>query len=303
MSSLNCTHVTPQCPVEATTYGYYPNLPGNIVLCAPPPLPVALSITAQIWSILTASSPSRTWLIGLLTGCGLEFAGYIGRILMHSNPWNDSAFRLQIVALILGPSFIAGGIDLTLKHLVIHFGPQYSLLKPALYTWVFIGLDAFSILMQAAGGGIAAAANHDNASLLSTGNDLILAGIALQVAQLVAFGVVSLYYAFNVYRHRKAASLGTRDAPTPAKLEYFISMVAVAYVFILIRCIYRIPEMSGGWGSALQRDEPLFLGLDGAAVAISAIALTFAHPAVFFPVMGNGRKPAAVPPSVHITEK
>ncbi|KAI6713830.1 hypothetical protein JHW43_003587, partial [Diplocarpon mali] len=255
------------------------------------------------YTILTPTSSPRTWLIGLFIGCGLEFAGYIGRILMHSNPWNDSGFRLQIVALILGPSFIAGGIDLTLKHLVIHFGPQYSLLRPALYTWVFIGLDAFSILMQAAGGGIAAAGDKDNASLLSTGNDLILAGIALQVAQLVAFGVVSLYYAFNVSRHRKARPSSAINTPTPAKLEYFMSMVAVAYVFILIRCIYRIPEMAGGWGSALQRDEPLFLGLDGAAVAVSVIALTAAHPAIYFPVMGHRGKRTVASSSAHITEK
>lgn len=90
--------------------------------------------------------------------------------------------------------------------------------------------------MQAAGGGIAASADEDNAKLLKAGNNLILAGIALQVAQLVAFGVVSLYYAFNVRRHRKS---GDVDVPTPAKLEFFMSMIAVAYIFILIRCIYR----------------------------------------------------------------
>ncbi|KAH7350666.1 putative RTA1 domain protein [Rhexocercosporidium sp. MPI-PUGE-AT-0058] len=266
-----CTHVTPQCPVGSTTYGYYPNLPGNIVLC------LGLSIKGRTW----------TWLIGLFIGCGLEFAGYIGRILMHSNPWSSAAFRLQIVALILGPSFVAAGIDLTLKHLVINFGPQYSLIKPVLYTWLFIGFDIFSILLQAAGGGLAAS-GESNPSLLDSGNNLILAGIALQVAQLGAFGIVSVYYAFNVYRHRKDSLLV--GPGTPASLKYFMSMIVIAYVFILLRCIYRIPEMAGGWGSALQRDEPLFLGLDGAAVAIVAIALTAAHPTIFFPVTGNGRK-------------
>ncbi|CZS96125.1 related to phospholipid-translocating ATPase [Rhynchosporium agropyri] len=236
-----CTSVTPQCPVSATTYGYRPNLPG------------------------------------LFIGCGLEFAGYIGRILMHSNPWDQSSFRLQIVALILGPSFIAAGIDLTLKHIVIYFGAQYSLIKPALYTWGFIGLDIFSILLQAAGGGLAASGESDR-KLLDIGNTVILVGIALQVFQLVVFGIVSVYYAMNVYRHRKASAV--IDGPSnPMSLKYFMGMVAVA-----------LPEMAGGWGSTLQRDEPLFLGLDGAAVAIAAIALTVAHPAIFFPVMGNGRK-------------
>lgn len=233
MDYSQCTHVTPQCPVEATTYGYYPNLSGNIILCVVFGicliLQLGLSIKGQTW----------TWMIGLFIGCGLEFAGYIGRILMHSNPWSQNAFRLQIITLILGPSFIAAGIDLTLKHLVIYFGPQYSLIRPVLYTWLFIGLDIFSILLQAAGGGIAASGDSAgaNPSLLNSGNNLILAGIALQVAQLVAFGVVSVYYAFNVFRHRKTSE---RDGPrTPGSLKYFMFMIAVGYVFILLRCIYR----------------------------------------------------------------
>ncbi|CZS92182.1 hypothetical protein WAI453_000123 [Rhynchosporium graminicola] len=281
-----CTSVTPQCPVSATTYGYRPNLPGNIILCAVFGIcmlaQLALSIKGRTW----------TWLIGLFIGCGLEFAGYMGRILMHSNPWDQSSFRLQIVALILGPSFIAAGIDLTLKHIVIYFGAQYSLIKPALYTWGFIGLDIFSILLQAAGGGLAASGESDR-KLLDIGNTVILVGIALQVFQLVVFGIVSVYYAINVYRNRKASAV--IDGPSnPISLKYFMGMVAVAYVCVLLRCVYRLPEMAGGWGSTLQRDEPLFLGLDGAAVAIAAIALAVAHPAIFFPVMGNGRKERVV---------
>ncbi|EKD13372.1 hypothetical protein MBM_08455 [Drepanopeziza brunnea f. sp. 'multigermtubi' MB_m1] len=284
MSTRDCTRITPQCPVEYTIYGYYPNLPGNVILCVVfgicMVLQVGLSIKGRTW----------TWLVGLFIGCAIEFAGYIGRIMMHSNPWNDIAFKQQIICLILAPSFVNGGIDLTLKHLVLRFGPQYSLIRPAMYTWVFIGLDAVSILIQAAGGGMAAAASIENVSLLNIGNNLILAGIALQVAQLVAFGIVSLHYAYNVYRHRKLGAFDGADAVVPGRLKYFVSMVAAAYFLILIRCIYRIPEMSGGWGSELQRDEPLFLVLDGITVAIACIALTVAHPALCFPEMGHGRK-------------
>ncbi|KAI9047304.1 hypothetical protein LZ554_008752 [Drepanopeziza brunnea f. sp. 'monogermtubi'] len=297
MSTRDCTRVTPQCPVEYTTYGYYPNLPGNVILC------VVFGVCMVLQLGLSIKGRTWTWLIGLFIGCAIEFAGYIGRITMHSNPWNDSAFKLQLVCLILAPSFVAGGIDLTLKHLVLRFGPQYSLIRPAMYTWVFIGLDAVSILMQAAGGGIAAAANSGNVSLLNTGNHLIMAGIALQVAQLVAFGLVSLHYACNVYRHRKSGASDAADAVVPGKLKYFVSMVAAAYLFVLIRCIYRLPEMAGGWGSELQRDESLFLILDGATVAIACIALTAAHPALFFPVMGHARKPIPTPQPESNAEK
>lgn len=225
-----CTHITPQCPVSATTYGYYPNLPGNIILC------VVYGLCAIIQLGLSIKGRTWTWLIALFIGCGLECAGYIGRILMHEKPWNSGAFKLQIVALIIAPSFVAAGIDLTLKHLVICFGPQYSLIKPALYTWLFISLDIFSILLQAAGGGMAASGDS-NTTLLNIGNDVILAGICVQVAQLVAFGIVSAYYAWNVYRHRRSSSVSGRKIP--AKLQFFMLMIVAAYTFVLIRCVYR----------------------------------------------------------------
>jgi hypothetical protein len=47
------------------------------------------------------------------------------------------------------------------------------------------------------------------------------------------------------------------------KVKVFGSMVLLAYVTVLIRCIYRLPEMSGGWGNALMRNEREFLLLDG----------------------------------------
>jgi len=36
-------------------------------------------------------------------GCAGEMAGYIGRIMMHSNPWSNSGFELQICTLIFSP--------------------------------------------------------------------------------------------------------------------------------------------------------------------------------------------------------
>ena len=96
-------------------------------------------------------------------------AGYIGRILMHDNPWNANGFKLQIDALILSPSFIAASVDLTMKHVALTFGEERSRIKPRLYTWVFIGVDFFSIVVQAVGGGIAAS-GLEHPEYLNTGD-------------------------------------------------------------------------------------------------------------------------------------
>lgn len=262
-----CTEVTPECPAIASTYGYYPILSVNSFFLALFGLCCLTSLIIGVWS--------KTWTYTIALGGGtlLETAGYVGRLLMHGNPWSDSGFRLQIVCLILGPSLIAAAIYLTLKHFVLYCGPQYSPLKPRLYPWVFIGCDIGSIVLQACGGGIAAAAGSSNIDLLNAGNNLIIAGIAFQVATMVGCGLLVLLY---VWRYRKGAPVkGQIDEKSNyqlskeqgtlslGKIKLFALAVGLAYVTVLIRCIYRLPEMAGGWGNPLMRNEKEFLLLDG----------------------------------------
>lgn len=263
MSTVFCTSVTPECPVSDTTYGYYPNLGGNAFFCA------AFSLICLLQIGMGIRYRTWTWLIATFIGTAMESIGYGGRLIMHKNPWSQAGFDIQICMLILAPSFLSASIDLTLKHIVIVFGKEFSHIKPVLYTWLFIGVDVFSIIMQAVGGGVAASAKESNdsynANLLSAGNDLMLAGISLQVLQLVMFGLVTADYLRRLYQSRKTHILSDKahEYLNNWKFRGFAVSVTIAYITILIRCIYRIPEMAGGWGNGLQRDETSFLILDG----------------------------------------
>lgn len=282
-----CLEVSPECPVDATLYGYTPVLGANVFFCA---LFGACFITTVITGIIT-----KTWTYTLALGLGtfLEMAGYIGRVIMNDNPWSQPGFKLQICCLVLGPSFVAAAIYLTLKHFVLYCGPEYSPLEARLYPWVFVGCDFGSIVLQAVGGGLAAAAGTKNVSLINAGNGLIVAGIAFQVATMIACGV--LVVVFTV-RYRKARSQHAamsekssyqadkeQGAISLGKIRLFGTMVVLAYTTILIRCIYRLPEMAGGWGNALMRTEREFLILDGMMLAIACLALSVFHPAYWFP--------------------
>lgn len=267
-----CTEVTPECPAIASTYGYYPILSVNAFFCALFALCCLATLVIGVWT--------KTWTYTIALGIGtlLETAGYGGRIMMNGNPWSDSGFRLQIVCLILGPSLVAAAIYLTLKHFVLYCGPQYSPLKPRLYPWLFIGCDIASIVLQACGGGLAAAGGKTNIKLLNAGNNLIVTGIAFQVATMVGCGLLVLVY---IWRYRKGAPLkGKLDEKSNYQLskeqgnvslgrvKLFGAIVSLAYVTVLIRCIYRLPEMAGGWGNPLMRDEQEFLLLDGMYVSL-----------------------------------
>jgi RTA1 like protein len=120
---MNCTRITPECPIEDTTYGYYPNIAGNAIYV----VIFAICALAQIGLGITYRVKFYSTLVFL--GCTGEAVGYIGRIVLHSNPWNDAGFILQVLLLIISPSFLAAALYLTLKQLVPHHGPKYSKLK------------------------------------------------------------------------------------------------------------------------------------------------------------------------------
>ncbi len=173
---------------------------------------------------------------------------------MHSNPWSPAGFKTQICCLVLAPSFLAAGIYVTLKHLVLYCGPEHSRLKPRLYPWVFIGCDFGSIVLQAIGGGTAAAAGDQgqNKKLLDVGDGLIVAGIAFQVATMAVCAVLMLDYFLRFQKAKKANSVthseseyekNATDAKTSRNFRIFCFAIGFAFLTIFIRCIYRYVSM------------------------------------------------------------
>ncbi|KAL9116686.1 MAG: hypothetical protein Q9187_006788 [Circinaria calcarea] len=73
------------------------------------------------------------------------------------------------------------------------------------------------------------------------------------------------------------------------RFKFFVSAIGVATVAILIRSVYRIPELSGGWANPIMRDEIDFIVLDGVMCAIATLFLTVFHPGYCFKPMQNLR--------------
>ncbi|KAI0890261.1 RTA1-domain-containing protein [Annulohypoxylon maeteangense] len=287
-----CTEVSPVCPVEATVLGYYPNLGVNAFLAA--------AFGACIIGLATTGIWKRTWgySLALTAGCILEFAGYISRILLHTNPWNSSAFQTQICAIILAPTLICISIYLTLKHITLSLSPSLSRLRPRLYPLIFVPADVSCLILQAIGGSLAASAGYTRPELLISGDRVIIAGIALQCAVLGGFGVMVVDYYLRVKKWVRgmhgveSAVLGDSDRRALAtwrdgRFRAFVYAVAGAYVGILVRCIYRIAEMAGGWGNPIMQDEPSFVVLEGFCIVIPVILLTAFPPGFLFPDMAE----------------
>ncbi|KAI0120368.1 RTA1-domain-containing protein [Hypoxylon sp. NC0597] len=283
ISFKHCTEVGPLCPVSATVLGYYPNLGVNAFLAAAFGLCMIGLVGTGIWK--------RTWgySAALTAGCILEFAGYVARVLLHYNPWDSSAFQTQICAIILAPTLICISIYLTLKHVTLSLNPALSRLRPRLYPLIFVPADVSCLILQAIGGSLAASAGYDNPNLLLSGDRVIIAGIALQSAVLGFFGAMVVDYYLRI-RKWVASGEATPEALATwndRKFRMFCYAVAGAYAGILIRCIYRIAEMAGGWGNPIMQDEPSFVVLEGFCIVIPVILLTAFPPGVLFPAMAE----------------
>lgn len=219
-------------------------------------------------------------------GCLGELIGYIGRILLYNNPFDNLGFQIQICCLIISPAFIAAGIYLSLKHIVISFGQEWSRLRPAWYTYIFIAGDILSLVLQGAGGGIAATADNGS-SLLDVGTNMMIAGVVFQVVILAIFAYFLAEYTLRTYRRRDQLSSESIALLHKTSFRCFMFAIIVAYLGIFIRCVYRIPELTGGWRSELMRNETEFIVLEGVMIVLSVLVLTIFHPGLCFPALGN----------------
>ncbi len=179
----SCTSITPTCPVQATTLGYYPNRGINIFLA------IAFALASLTTLLLGLPKKTYSYTAFIAAGTALELAGYAARVPLTDNPWNKHAFETQIVAIILAPTLVCISIYLTLKHVCLALAPGLSRVRPGLYPYIFVPLDVSCLLVQAIGGALAASAALENPGIVQAGNRCIIAGIVLQVVVLGGFGV------------------------------------------------------------------------------------------------------------------
>ena len=224
--------------------------------------------------------------IAMVSGLILEVLGYIGRLMSRHNPFDQSAYLLQIITLTIAPAFLAAGLYFTLSRIILTFGPQNSRLPPLWYPRIFIPCDVMSLLLQAGGGGAASVASHTGADI-KPGDDVMVAGLAFQVLTLAIFIALAVDFALRTWSRMRAMGEEALD-PAHAKLrrswkfQGFLVALAFATLCIFTRCVYRVAELSEGWNGHLIHTQKYFIGLEGAIVGTAVLALNAFHPGLCF---------------------
>ncbi|EUC49631.1 hypothetical protein COCMIDRAFT_22802 [Bipolaris oryzae ATCC 44560] len=276
-----CYHPSDNCPRRYAFWVYEPSLIVNSAF-------LVLFGTSFITFVVQGTADAK-WLgfsLAMAIGCALEVAGYAGRILAQQDMYAETPFLVQIICLTIGPAFLAAGIYLCLSRIVTSIGPEYSRIKPFSYPKIFIPCDIISLVLQAVGGGMASVAIH-NGKKIKKGDNVMVAGLAFQVATMFAFILIAVDFAWRTFRNHNLLPQTTQNqsqvnSKISRRFKGFIIALTLSTICIFIRCVFRVAELSQGWRGELATTQKYFIGLEGAVIVASVLLLNLCHPAYCF---------------------
>lgn len=193
------------------------------------------------------------------------------------------------------------------------YGERVSPFRPRTYTLVFVGWDGLSLILQTAGAIVTSIPNHSHSTLTQRGVNVVIAGLANQLAFLGVFMGTSMDFARRVQQYPERLNWGLVQLRRSFMWKgllggmYFLMLwldssnsgagLIVATVAIFIRTIFRLAALGNGIHSHLANDEITFMFLEGAMVIIATVGLTIFHPGLC--LGGEWDRPALRLPKSH----
>jgi hypothetical protein len=117
-------------------------------------------------------------------------------------------------------------------------------------------------------------------------------GVSFQVVTLFFFAISAAWYTQRRCRAKHMPlTVEARTFLSDIKFRLFVLGFVAAFVFIFIRCVFRIVEMAGGWRNDIMKNETAFIVLDGCMVCMATIMQTIFHPGYCFPRLSSGYVP------------
>lgn len=263
------------CLSEQAYLQYLPTVAGNAAYAAI----FGVILVAQT-GLLIAYPKTWGFYIGIAACLILEIVGYIGRILLHNNPFSLNNFVIYLVPLTIGPAFMMAAIYLMMGRVVVAYGSHHSLVKPVYYSAICIAWDLASLILQAAGGAIAATGDDHAATV--TGSHIMVAGLSVQLVSTIIFVVICVYFFNNVLRNKTDRNSAFAGVTSSWRFKGMLAAVVVATTTIFIRSAFRVDELKDGFDSSVANNEVLFMVFEGPMLIVAGIVLTIFHPGFGF---------------------
>jgi RTA1 like protein len=264
------------CDLTLAHFDYIPSLGGNTFYATI----FGIYIIANIY--LGIRHKAWGYMAAMFFGLVGEVIGYIARILLNQNPFDPTGnnFLIYLVCLTIAPAFLSAAIYLTLARIVVIYGKHLSRFRPGTYTLIFCSCDLFSLVLQAAGGGIASGATTQSQDQM--GINIMIAGLSFQVFSLALFAAFCAEFAYRLWKNPQSWSMEHASLYKSKLFKAFLCGLCVATLTIFIRSCFRVAELSGGFHGPLANNQISFMILDGAMIVIATSCLTWLHPGVAF---------------------
>ncbi|KAI0188852.1 RTA1-domain-containing protein [Astrocystis sublimbata] len=272
-SGDDCTLNT--CSISQSYYGYRPNLGIDVFFSI-----VYAVVVAYCLFLAIHKKKHLAYTISVLIGALLELTGFAARIYGYVYPFVRNGWIVQYSIITFGPVFTSAAIYVCIGRIADYLGRGKFHIRPRLYARIFIPSDIFALLIQSSGGGVSVSEVPPADGGISTGQSIIIAGLALQVVSLSVFFVLfmGVIWPTDLFRS-KSLDLDRNDK----RVRKFVICVSVAIILIVGRSAYRVAEYSQGIFGALGHNEVLFIIFDGFPIAIATTILVLAHPVYMLP--------------------
>ncbi|KAL4993372.1 RTA1 like protein-domain-containing protein [Aspergillus recurvatus] len=225
---------------------------------------------------------TRTWfLIPFVVGGYFEWIGYLGRAISATEApaFTLSPYILQTLLLLIAPTLYAASIYMELGRVVLLTnGDAYCFLPRKWLTKIFLLGDIISFVMQGAGGGIMASGSAD---ALTTGENIIIAGLVVQLLFFSLFVYTSLGFHLRL-RRRSGSGPGCPrkllDSNQHCRWQRHMHALYAGSGLILARSLFRLIEYAQGNDGYLVSHEVYLYLFDAVLMVLVMVVFACVYP-------------------------
>ncbi|KAI5275899.1 RTA1-domain-containing protein [Aureobasidium subglaciale] len=243
---------------------YYPSMVGNIVVASIFGLAALMHFGLVIFR--------KQWFcIPLVIGGIFEVVGYGARAYARSHTTDTLPFAMQSLLVLLAPILFAASVYMYLGKIIRSVGGEEHCLIPLRFlTKVFVAGDIACFIAQGAGGGLLSSAKK--ASKISLGQNIILAGLILQIVIFFLFVVVAVNFHIRMRSHSRTSA---------SNWQRKLLGLYVVSILIAVRNIFRAIEYGMGDSGYLLSHEWATFVFDAALMIVVMIVSLSWYPGIF----------------------
>lgn len=263
----------PNGPQDATIviYGYTPSLALAVVGA------VSFALLTCIHTGQTLRAKSWYFCI-LVLGAAMEVVGYIFRALSsRKDPYNVIYFVVQYFFIVCAPVFLSAAIYVVLSRFIQLAGRSFAPLPPRVIITVFVILDVVTTGIQVAGAALIGSAESDHKDS-STANNILLAGLAIQVFSFAVFLALLCVTVSRVAQHKDCMAW----AKSRSAICVLVALV-VTSLLVELRTVFRLIETAQGVFGYLSTHEAYFGCLEYLPIILAVGTWNLFHPGRLMP--------------------